>query len=75
MEEKLSNLVEYITSTFEYKECIRLKEIMKSNEEICLLVEEVKSLQKKYVRSLEDENIKKCTDTSIVVDINPATMN
>ena len=58
MEEKLNNLVEYITNTFEYKECIRLKEIMKSNEEICSLVDEVKSLQKEYVRSLEDENIK-----------------
>jgi cell fate (sporulation/competence/biofilm development) regulator YmcA (YheA/YmcA/DUF963 family) len=51
MEEKLNNLVEYITNTFEYKECIRLKEIMKSNEEICSLVDEVKSLQKEYVRS------------------------
>ena len=58
MEEKLNNLVEYITNTFEYRECIRLKEMMKSNEEISSLVEEVKSLQKKYVRSLEDENVK-----------------
>ena len=62
MEEKLNSLVEYISNTYEYKECIRLKEVMKSNKEICSLVDEVKSLQKKYVRSLEDENIKKELD-------------
>ena len=62
MEEKLNSLVEYISNTYEYKECIRLKEVMKSNKEICSLVDEVKSLQKKYVRSLEDENTKKELD-------------
>ncbi len=62
MEEKLSSLISYIKSTFEYRECIRLKEKMKSNEEICSLVDEVKVLQKKYIRSLEDESIKKELD-------------
>ena len=65
MEKKLSkavsDVVTSITESNEFKECIRLKEKMEESSEIKELVESIKNLQKKYVRT-EDENVKKELD-------------
>ena len=53
----LDDIVLCITDSFEFKECIRLKEKMNSNFEIKNLVEEIKKLQKQYVSS-EDIEVK-----------------
>ena len=58
MEKKLSNavneVVNAITDSLEFKECIRLKEKMEENSEIKELVASIKKLQKKYVQTLDD---------------------
>ena len=65
MEKKLSKAVSdvvlCITESQEFKECIRLKEKMDKNEEIKELVQSIKNLQKKYVRS-EDLSVKEELD-------------
>lgn len=52
----LDEVVNCIKNSKEYKKCIKLKEQMKSNEEINSLVKEIKLKQKKYIRS-NDSNI------------------
>lgn len=58
MEKKLSKAVQEVVSSItesdEFKECIRLKEKMGENSEIKELVDTIKKLQKKYVRTLDD---------------------
>ena len=58
MEKKLSkavnDVVSAITDSEEFKECIRLKEKMEENSEIKELVQSIKTLQKKYVHTLDD---------------------
>lgn len=62
MEKKLSkavlDVVSSITESDEFKECIRLKEKMNESSEIKELVDSIKKLQKKFVRT-EDENVQK----------------
>ena len=59
MNKELDELVSYIKNTSSYKKCISIKEKMDKNEEICSLVEDIKELQKKYVKSNYDVSIKK----------------
>ena len=65
MEKKLSKaiseVVTSITDSEEFKECIRLKELMNKSSEIKELVDEIKILQKKYVRT-QDEKVKEELD-------------
>ena len=63
MNKELDELVSYIKNTSSYKKCISIKEKMDKNEEICSLIEEIKSLQKKYVKSNYDDSIKKELDS------------
>ncbi len=58
----LDDLITYIKNTNEYKKCIELKDKMSSNSNINGLIEEIKLLQKKYIKSNYDENIKKELD-------------
>ena len=55
MEKKLSkdlaDLISSITESDDFKECIRLKKKMEDSSEIKELVETIKTLQKKYVRT------------------------
>ena len=51
MNRALEDLVSYIKNTSSYKNCISIKEKMDKNEEICRLVNDIKILQKKYVKS------------------------
>ena len=59
MEKKLSKaineVVSVITESDEFKECIELKMKMEENGEIKELVQAIKILQKKYVRTLDDD--------------------
>lgn len=57
MSKAVSEVVSAITDSPEFKECIRLKEKMDKNSEIKELVETVKKLQKKYIRT-QDEAVK-----------------
>ena len=56
LNKSLDEVVDCIKNSKEYKKCIKLKEQMKSNEEINSLVKEIKLKQKKYIRS-NDSNI------------------
>lgn len=58
----LDELVDYIKNTDDYKKCIKLKKQMEENEEVKSLIKEIKSLQKKYIRSNYDDNIKTTLD-------------
>lgn len=58
----LDEVILCITESKEYEMCISLKEKMKDNEEINKLVNKVKELQKKYVKSSYNEEIKKELD-------------
>ena len=56
---ELDEIITYIKNSSNYKKCIQIKEKMSKNEEICSLVDDIKVLQKKYVRSgYLDEKIK-----------------
>ena len=55
--EKLDEVVKVIKDSKEYKTCVELKSKMEDNEDINSLVKKIKILQKKYIRT-NDENIK-----------------
>jgi cell fate (sporulation/competence/biofilm development) regulator YmcA (YheA/YmcA/DUF963 family) len=54
----LDEVIICITESNDYKECIRLKTLMNNNSEIKDLVEKIKELQNKYIRSGYDNSIK-----------------
>lgn len=58
----LDEVILCIKESEEYKMCISLKEKMENNEEVNNLVNKVKDLQKKYVKSNYDDKIKKELD-------------
>lgn len=63
MNNALEEVITCITDSFDYKECIRLKSLMDNNSEIKELVEKIKELQKKYIRSGYDDSIKEELDS------------
>lgn len=62
MNNALEEVITCITDSSDYKECIRLKSLMDNNSEIKELVEKIKELQKKYIRSGYDDSIKEELD-------------
>lgn len=54
----LEDIVLYIKNSEDYKMCIKLKEKMSENKELCDLINQIKDTQKKYVKSNYDDNIK-----------------
>lgn len=54
----LDELIATIKDSSEYQACISLKEKMKKSDDVVRLVNEVKMLQKEYVKSNYDSNIK-----------------
>lgn len=56
--EELNKIIEYIKNTEAYKNCIDLRKQMNNNTELTKLIEEIKSLQKEYIKSNFDKNIK-----------------
>ena len=58
----LDEVIECIKESFEYKDCLKIKKQMDSNKELVELINKVKELQKKYIRSNYDSNIKEELD-------------
>lgn len=54
----LDELIEYIKNTKEYKKCLELRNKMSSNSNINKLMDDIRILQKKYIKSNYDSNIK-----------------
>ncbi len=74
---KIDNLISCIKETEEYKNCILLQEKMKKNEKLRELIEEIKRLQKKYIKTNSEEVLenlkqqeKKLNDIPIYLDYN-----
>lgn len=64
-EECLNEIVFFIKSSKEYKECIRLKEEMSKDLELIEFIEEVKKRQRKYVLSNYSKEKKKELDEKL----------
>ena len=58
----LEEVVSCIQNSSDYEMCISLKKQMNDNEELMNLIENIKKLQKKYIRSNYDNSIKKELD-------------
>lgn len=58
----LDEVITCIKESPEYRDCLKIKEQMDSNEELVDLINKVKDLQKKYIRSNYDSNIKEELD-------------
>lgn len=57
LNKELDSLIVYIKNTYEYKECIKIRKQMYLNDELMKLIDEVKSLQKKYIKSNYDDKV------------------
>ena len=69
IEEKALKLVKSIKENKDYKEYLELREKLKSNKEIMDLIDEVKSLQKAYVKSAYlDNSIKQKLDNKLKLE-------
>ncbi len=60
--EELNKIIEYITNSEEYQNTLRLKEQMNHNSELINLIEDVKKLQKEYIKTNSDDIKKKLDD-------------
>lgn len=58
VEKQLDDLISYIQESKEYKNCLLAKKKMSQNKDIINLIEEVKKLQKEYIRSSYKEEVK-----------------
>ena len=58
----LDELINYIKSTKEYEKCIELKNKMMSNSDINKLMNDIRTIQKKYIRSNYDSSVKEELD-------------
>ncbi len=58
MNKAIDEVINTIINSSDYKSCVEVKEKMSSNEELVSLINKIKSLQKKYVNT-DDENILK----------------
>jgi len=54
----LEEVISYIKNSDDYIKCIKLKDKMSKNDDLCSLIEKIKETQKRYVKSEFDENIK-----------------
>lgn len=64
LDRAVDEIISCIKESKDYKKCLELKEQMDNNDELKKLVEEVKNLQKKYIKSNYDDNIKRELDVS-----------
>ena len=58
----LDDVIKCIMESQEYKNCLQLKQQMEDNNEIKELIDEIKKVQKKYVKSNYDEEVFKELD-------------
>ena len=61
----LEQLIEYIKNTEDYKQVLVLKNDIDNDKELKKLIEEVRTYQKKYVKSSFNEEIKKELDKKL----------
>lgn len=61
----IDEVISCITESSEYKNCILLKKQMDSNEEIVELVDEIKKIQKDYIKSNYNNDLKKELDSKV----------
>ena len=59
--EELNKVIDYIINSDSYKKCMELRDKMSKNKELMSLIDEIKSLQKKYMKS-KSKDIKKELD-------------
>ena len=59
LNKSIDDLIDTIVNSKEYKNVIEIKKKMDTNSELIILINEVKKLQKKYIKSNYDEKIKK----------------
>lgn len=59
---KLQEVIVCITESEDYKKCISLKEKMSANHELIDLINDIKTLQKKYIKSSYSSEIKEKLD-------------
>lgn len=58
LDKALDDIITYITNGIDYKMCIKIKKQMAENKELMKKIDDIKSLQKKYVKSNYDASIK-----------------
>lgn len=58
----LKEVIECITNSKEYRDCISIKKKMEKNQELIKLIEDIKKLQKRYVNTNFSSSIKKELD-------------
>lgn len=65
--QKIDDLILFVKQSKEYQLCLEAKAKMSENKELMQLIEEVKNLQKQYIRSNNSNEIKKILDEKIHV--------
>ncbi|MBO5138532.1 MAG: YlbF family regulator [Bacilli bacterium] len=58
-EKSLDDIIKYIKSQEEYKNVIKLRQLMKQDPKLLEQIEQVKRKQKEYIRSQKDKEIEK----------------
>ena len=61
----LDALIEVIVSDYDYQLCLRLQEKMEHNMMLMGLIDNLKNVQKKYIKSGYDKDIKKELDSLV----------
>ena len=59
--EELNKVIDYIINSDSYKKCLELRDKMSKNSELMGLIDEIKTLQKKYIKN-NNSDIKKELD-------------
>ena len=62
IEKALDDIITYIKGKEEYQSCQRLKKKMQENKELTNMIDKVRVKQKEYIRSSQDEKVKKELD-------------
>lgn len=62
LDNAIKEVIDVIVTSFDYQNCIKIKEKMKENLELMSLISELKDMQKVYVKSNFDINIKNKLD-------------
>ena len=65
MLQKVDDLIFFVKESREYQLCLKAKQKMMENEELMQLIEEVKSLQKQYIRSNNSKEIKEMLEEKL----------
>lgn len=58
----LEDVIECIIQSSEYQECITIKKKMEANQELMMMIKDIKKLQKKYVQSNYSNSVKEELD-------------